>query len=590
MGKFRKSLATLLLLPLCLGIAKPAAADEQISAPKQEKEYEYGWDLWPFLEINTPQNLLEINQISESNSVRQFPDYIKTGASLFKSKLYYYSNLPITSEGAAEVYNILMDIEKGKIDSTSDFISETKNLSEIEKLAIISSIGQAMYNYGYVKGSENEVMPLNESFWEKLVNLFMGYSEKIGVCRHIGELEAEIANNIGLIAAPVSGMSSNNIGHVYVISKLEDGTAIIDGGYIFLIDTKNIEKALDIYQYSACSLVFYHNLFKNSKWARTIITEDGKKYLDFIGYDPTTGGLEEALFNNIPKVTPLSLNFIDKDYLSAGELNVSGLFAKIGNIKGDSLSPMRDIDLAQLGYKGNLITSEPIFRRMFKGIFSGDIIIAPTVSFFGGIVNKDNPATELSNEIFGISGNLIASYNGVANGLNLSSRVAGNTAYNGEMSSVFYDVSLETGASYGFSLGKSVIRPYLLAQFKNLPFDLGTGTYLPQFTEAKGGISLTSPITKNSSVSFTPSFAYRPYEYEFSADAKLETKCMDIGIELKKANKTYEFAPDRNEIELETTAKINDNFNITAKYEQELEDYGEISGTSSLSVTGKIKY
>jgi hypothetical protein len=563
----KRALLAVALLPLLL-LGKSVSAEDS-------KRH----DKWIYFDPAVS-NKIEINNTYDSESDRKIPNY-----SLFSATFYYNyfnSNLPFTSTQGSEINTILLNVPFG---SYSGLINSSKNLSDIQKLAMFSAIANSAYAFGYDKTLGDGKVLSQKDFFEKFQNILYNQNpddpnNTIGVCRHIATNLEIMANDSGLRTAAVTGVSSSDrIGHAYNVSKLENATAVWDGGNIIIIPTMDIEKAIAIYQLSANSMTFQHQFFEDSKFKYSLTTRDGKNYLDFLGYDSSTNTIKNALFNNLPEVIPLSINLAQKQYISSGELSTFGFFVRGGEIRGDSLSPMKNTSLFQVGYNGNFTSSKlPGFS------------IRPGLSLVYGNIQYKNENDPTSKDfLVGASGDIVLSYN-QKTGLDLSLRAGYNASFN-DRSTFFSDMPLEAGVSYGFSTKNLGIEPYIISQFEILPADFGTFDYAPQFTEFKTGIAFDISPLKSTTFSLDPYYVYRNYEQELGADAKLKTKNIEFKLGGYLSQSTYDFAPDRSGINAGASVSLSDKSKVSVMYNNKVKNYsGETSSDSSFSINGTIKY
>lgn len=566
----RKSLAALVLLPfLMLGKPTMSANAEE---PKQKPQPEFYFE--PVVSDSENIKINDFTDLITSNQT--IPDYIGSYSFFSGNNLYLGVDLPITSSGASDMQDLLRNIGNGTVNSYSDLINSSNSMSKLQKIIIASIFANSAYHYDYVISYNGKTLS-QEDFFKKIQKAFNSQADPIGLCRHIAINSSTLANDLGVRTSAVTG-AFEGIGHTYDISKLDGVTAVWDGGSIILAQTRNIEKALEIYQLKAKSVTFQHQFFEDSKFKYSFVTKDGENYLAFTGYDPSTDTIKKALFNTLPPVIPLTLNFTQNKSISEIELNVYGMFAKKGEIRGDSLSPMEKLSLTQAGYSGNLASPQlPGFS------------IRPSLSFMYGEIKYKEGYSNPRDVLFGVSGNTILSYN-YKDKLKLSLRSGCNFSFN-DLDTFFYDLPLEAGVSYKFSGKNFQIEPYIISQFGLLPSDFGAMTFVPQFKELKTGTAMTIPFAKDSAVYFDPYFTFRDYEKEIGADAKLKIKPFELAINGYLSQHDYDFAPDRMGINIGTKVSLTDRLSVGANYKTNLENYdGEVTGTSAVSFTGTMKY
>jgi hypothetical protein len=548
----KKSLLAALLFPLCL-LGKPAIAQEiQKPEPKISISVDYST------------GIQEEKGAEGQNSWAFFDRY--------GNNLYNSDNSPeLNPSEKTQIEDTITDVKYGNIDSYSELVESSKSFSENQKVVLLAALANSLY-----AGSYDDSLPMNEvfsqdTFFEQLQNyLATGNDSSLGVCRHIASHIEQLSNDIGLRANAVTGRYGES-GHVYVIIKTEDGTGIVDGAFITISNTKNIEKMLEIYQKDADTTEFEHLFFEDSKLKYRLVTKDGKNLLDFIGCDESLNTLKKSLTAREDFNPKISLVLAKNDYSMSGKLNLFGLFAKIGQIKGNSSSPTKEMNLIQAGLEGKF--SLP------------SVDITPSLSVvYGDIVQQERT----DKGAIGASGSLIVNTKN-EEGFNLSSRAAGKIFYV-KNSVLFGDMSLELGASYKIPMGKISLTPYVLTQGGLWPTDLGTYNLAPTFNEVNAGAILNFSPSSNTGVSIDPHYAYRNYEHEIGINAKLETKNIgaDVGAYVTKS--VYDFAPDRLGIDIGLSTSF-ENLGIRFSYKNEMQNYdGEISDNSSISLQGNIKF
>jgi len=543
--------------------------------------------LEPTLEQKTSKLDIEVNnnyQIESMQTPLDYSGYTSSFSFEMLEQLDLSADLlgnkfPITSTEASEVETILENIRTNEITSYSDFIDASKNFSEIQKIAMLAAIGNSLYNYGYDLNYQFMEKPSRDGLFSKLQNILNNNTDSVvGACGQIASSLERLANDNGLRAATVTGISLTPRSHAFNVLKLQDGSAIVSGGNIILFSSKNIEKLLETYQLYYGSLVFYHSFFEDSKFKYRLITRKGKNIADFLGYDSSTDTIKKALFNEMDSNPNFMLNLAEKNYLTSKKLNLFGFFSNFGEIREDQNSQINKIPLIQAGYKGNFSLLE----------FS----IIPTISLvYGNMQYKDN--TKTGNNLYGISGDLIASKKNKQD-LNFSFRFGYNlldnlNLFTNKYYNLFYDFPIEAGISYKIQTKDLYIEPYLLSQFNSFP-DLETWVFTPQITELKGGIVFGVPMTKDAIFSFEPFYSKRNYEQEIGAGIKLKTKNLALDVKGYASNSTYDFAPDRMGISVNTSFPLG-NSEITIDYKNDTKNYDrEKEDNSSFSINGKIKY
>ncbi|MEJ2267578.1 MAG: hypothetical protein P8X70_00695, partial [Nanoarchaeota archaeon] len=190
------------------------------------------------------------------------------------------------------------DIGNNGINSYNELINSSKKLSEKEKLFLLSAMGFSLGYNAYDISSEGKDLVSKEEFFEIFQRISNGGKGSLGVCRQIHSSLERLATNLGFDAAAVGGFVSNEgnpIGHIYAIVKSKEGIAILNYGNVFLTDTNNVEKVLELYQEKLGTLVFNHEFFNNDTFRYNLITKSGKKFLNFIDYKITSKDLEDSL-------------------------------------------------------------------------------------------------------------------------------------------------------------------------------------------------------------------------------------------------------------------------------------------------------
>jgi hypothetical protein len=549
----KKSLLAAVLLPLCL-LGKPAIAEE-MQKPTQK----------PLVDLVID---CKTGKIPTENEYENSYVYFSYYSNHFSAG----SALNLTIPEKKQVEDLLINVKSGAIDSYDALVSSSTGFSQDQRLALLAAIANSSYD-GYDYGLLSKGVLSQEDFFEKLQSIFNGHDETIGVCRHIGSNVEQLANDIGLRAAAVTG-TSGGIGHVYDIVKLDNGTAIVNGGNILITDTKNIERMLEMYQKDDGSPVFHHLFFEDSRLKYELITKDGRNFLDFIGYDESTDKLEESLIEKQKPRMPVTMSFKTNDQMLSTGVNFLGFFGKLGELHGDVNSPIEKMKLVQVGYD---------YGFSFPDILDINCTLSGIV---GDSIQKDG----LEISPIGADLDLMINTN-KETGLNLSSRLKGNI-FTTTDSTYFYDLALQAGVSYKFQIKNAKITPYALGEFSLLPSDLGTYIYLPAFTEAKSGVVFQIPISKSGeqSLLIQPSYSYKPSEHEIDLSLKLKGKDVELYANGSLIKSLYDFNPDRLGIDAGVSASFGP-FALKAGYKDEWQNYdGEIDDNYSLYVQGKIKF
>ncbi len=456
-----------------------------------------------------------------------------------------------------------------KSSSYSEFVKNAKTFPLDKKIGLLSGISSLLYYYNYEILMEKVLS--QDLFFEKLQDSLYGGENSVGACGAISTHVEKLANDLGIRSAAVGGVYKNKIKHAYILSKTDNGLVVINGPNIFKTNTKNTKKALEKYQKHNKVLAFQHPFFEDSKFKYRLITEDGRNFLNFTGYDESSNPLKETLTQKKSlKENPKTEITLEKNLIST-EINSKDLFIKTGEIKGASNSPMEEINLFQIGYENNFLLNDVI------SIFPKSIKVNPKASIFYGNVSQ---CTDIHHKnIFGIQGNLIISNkndnNGENNnnknikgskkgGFNFSSRIGGeicsgglNPSPNTFLGTLFYDFNIGIGISYKFlSLFQEnkFLTPYILGQSNLFRRDLGPQKFKQTISEVEGGI-ITGIESSNKKVSLNPYYLWKPWEDELGVKTKLSLRNFkyfkDLGFNAKASltKSKYEFNPDKNSYE-----------------------------------------
>lgn len=229
-----------------------------------------------------------------------------------------------------EIDDIITNIKNGGINSYADFIGNSKPLSGNQKLALLAMVSDLLYRGAYDNSLLSREVSSQDVFFADLQNfLNTGEQQSIGECGQISTHIEKLARDLGLTAATVDG--NNGGGHSYDLIKIEDGrAAIIDGSQIIIADTKNIEKLIETYQRNNHSIIFYHEFFEDSKFKYNLLTENGKNFLKFVGYDESVNTLKETLISGNSNSLDRKIIFNKTGSELSVEADFSGIFAKSG--------------------------------------------------------------------------------------------------------------------------------------------------------------------------------------------------------------------------------------------------------------------
>ncbi len=519
----RKTLATLLLLGATLFNPLKATAEEIKPKPVIERT----------LEQKASKPKVEINVNYQTGSKQERIDYQTSKSTIHtRNGIYVHStrdsNVPeLTLDEENQVKKIIKDIQNQNINSSQDLITASQNLSENQKLLLSSIRIRLFYRFNYdIDLAHNEVISQEESFDISQNSLISNKKIGLGACGQITTHIERDLNELGIKSHAVATKDDNGIGHTYVISKIENGTAIIDEKDILMANTKNIEKTLGAYQKYKGMTVFQHLFFEDALFKYKLITKDGKNFLDFIEYDESSEPLKNILLEDLAPQADLKINVNLKDFLTSVKFNLSGFFVKAGKIKGDSSSPLKNMNLIQAG-----------FKRDFS--FPNIMDIKSELSFIHGSLSQD---TELEdNRVYGINGDLNISTE--QDGVKLGLRAGGDMISTKMV--LFYDLVLGIGTSYKIPIKNMItIEPYVVSQVSLFTEDLGTQkhTFKPAELNVGTVFELKTPKVK---VSIEPHYLKRIWEQGFGVKIGLEGKNFGINAEGFTTKSNDEFCPDK---------------------------------------------
>ena len=428
------------------------------------------------------------------------------------------------------------------------------------------------YN-GDLNLKENKIFPQDDFFYKMQDSLESGDKNGLGVCKHLSTHLEQLANDFGIKAATVSGISKNGRGHAYNILKLQDGTAIIDYGNILTTNTKNIEKTLQTYQKNNGTSVFQHLFFEDSKFKYEFLTKDGKHFLDLVEYDKSSEPLKVELLSDFKSESDLTIALNHGTFSKSIDLNYFGFFVKIGKIIGGLSSPLHKMSLFQAG-----------FKRKFS--IPKIIKIEPDISLIYGNLLQDKELKD--KRVFGINNSFSIATNN-KKGLNLSSRVNWNLFSTGDYP-LFYDIKFGGGVSYKIPIKRVDIEPYFIMQFGIFPKDLGTCTHEPKLSELTIGTMFNIKAFKDINLSFDLYYLKKIWEQEFGGNAKFESKKFEINAGAYATKSNYEFCPDKYGVKVGLNLML-ENLTIGANYKLEGTNYdGEIENQSSLEVRTSVRF
>jgi len=542
--KIKKVLSGGLILFMLGG--NPALAEEIIPKPVTEQTQK--------LEQKVSEPKVKITFNYKTGSKQEGVEYSSAYSSFNRDYDYLWTNFPgLTLDEEDQVEDIMKAIKNGSLDSYQDLVEPSwfnLSLSENQKITLLAAIGSALGSGSYDFNYQGEVLS-QDIFFEELQNYLEGNQSSLGVCRHIASHLEQLANDMEIDAAAVT-----NNRHAYIILKKENGTAIIDYGSILIMDTKNIEKALEVYQKKVNTIAFQHLFFNDNELKYRLITKDGENLLDLTGYDKSLEKLKNSLMSKNDLDSNIAITFNKEDYLTSAELNCFGFFIKAGEIRGSSSSPMKNMTLFQTG-----------FKREFS--IPNIININPDISFVFGNLSK-NIEDNIDNSFFGASCDLSINTDN-KEGLNLASRIAGNIFWTKDIVP-FYDLAVEAGVSYKIPIKELNIEPYLITQFALFPGDLGTYKHVLKPSEFTGGISFNY-ISDNTKLSIEPSYSWRIWEQEVGINAKLETKHLGLNLEGYMTKSNYKFCPHKYGFSIGLDFNLEDYFKLGFNCESHWTDY-----------------
>ena len=510
----------------------------------------------------------------KTESEQKVIDYSIPRTMLWRSSVYPFwreSNVPELSQTEKqEIKEIMKDIKDQDINSYQELLEAGTNLSsENQKLDLASTLSAFLNWKNYILSDEK--VPPQEDFFQTIQDSLISNNETpIADCSGISTFTERYLNDLGIKSAAVSGISGTGVSHAYVISKTENGTAIIDYGTILMADTKNIEKTLGAYQKHNGQTTFRHLFFEDAEFKYRLITKDGKHFLDFVQYDESSKPLKNVLVEDFVPQTNLTINLNLEDFSTSVESNLFGFFIKAGQIRGDSSSPLKQIDLIQSGFKRDFSRSK--------------IDIKSELSLIYGGLSQD---TELEdNELYGINGNLIISTK--QKGLNFSLRSSANKITTKDHV-LFQDYSFGIGASYQTLIKNISLEPYVVSQFTFFPKDLGITNSSSRLTELIGGTVFEFKL-KDTNVSIDPYYLWRIWEQAFGTNVKIEGENLGIKLEADKTWSTYRFAPDKINLQIAPYLSLK-NISIQQSYEMQVTNYdGERDIDYSIGLEGIFNF
>ena len=523
----------------------------------------------PIVQIN-----LNVEGETERGSIdsSSFSNYYST---YFKLLIPSFSG--ITYKELIQLNNLFSNISNGKINSYNELINSSKNLSENQKLVLLNSVSNLLYELGYDKDYNGDGLSEEEFFWALQNYLDSGEETSLGRCGDISTLTEIYGEDIGIKIESVSGVSKNLIAHMYNIADLKDRTAIIDSNKLFIVPTENIERALESYQRFLGTVVFQHHFYDKGELKYELITRDGKNYLDFIEYDKSLSMSKDFLLNRErPKQSDLEFNFNLKNYLNSWDYNCYGFFFKKGTLIGSKDSSLKEMNLNQAGFK-KYFDGEYFDAYLQSSIILGDIAF-------------ENQDKSRDKKVFGgcFDLALIAGFDA----LNFSLKTKNSQLKfkkEDDLAYPFFDVEFEEGISFGIPINKDIhLEPYSLIQFNYLKKRVRTFQEVPMISNIQAGT-----LFKVNPVFSLDVYFLNELGDIFGCGGKLELNTGKVKTSVGGYWKTseYDFCPD-NSWRFNLSSAINsDRLSLGLEYEINRKDYdGEWSTDYSFNLNAGIKF
>ncbi len=580
--KFKKRLLSgILSASLLLG--GMAAADEIDPGMQEPVSHSYV--------LKKPASKPKINFIIEKtdnidNNSEEVTNYSISENAFYNhsSRIFRNSNIPeLTAEEITKMENLISNISSGDIHSYQGFLDSYTNLSENQRIVLLSAIGNLLYQHNYDSELTGSVFSQDE-FFDIMQPSLNDEENGIGVCRHISSHLEQLANDSGIRASEVSGIGRGGGGHAFVVMKTKEGSAVVDSYRILTAETKNIEKILEAYQKDNGTTAFDHLFFEDTVFKYRLITKEAKDFLDFVGYDESSKTLKDYFVSKDKVSSPDLKVVLNQDTSSNSlELNCLGFFVKEGKIFGEKSSPLEEMHLMQTG-----------FRRDFSVL---GINIYPDLSFIYGNIIQDKEF--YYKRLIGANGNLVIKTNN-EKGFNIGLRIGGNgftKPNSGSYLYVFFDTTVEGALSCKIPLGKQItINPYLISKANLFPKDVGVYAYLPMLSELGGGIPFNAEL-KETKISLEPNYSWGMWENRFGVNAEIKNKNFGLKAEGYITKSNYDFCPDKFGLNIETEFSLKNSQvkrnDLTLKllYGLEGTNYdGEIDKENKLGVSCNIKY
>lgn len=445
---------------------------------------------------------------------------------------FYCDFAEITDAEKNQIQYVLRNIKKGNIDSYNDLLNSSQFFSENQKLSLLSAISNLLKNAGYDVDYDGGNLSQDE-FFEALQNYLVSRDETpLGACRDIATLTELLGEDLGINMESVSGMASDMGGHMWNIADLDGRTAIIDYQDLFIVDTENIRMALRAYQKYKGIVAFEHSFFDKGEFQYRFLTEEGKNYLEAIGYNGSSEVLKNSLIQRDNfESSGLEMNFNLKNYLVSGELNCFGPFINFGQLRGFNDSSLQRLNFIQTGFR----------KSLAEKYLNWDI----DLSLITGNLIQDKELDE--EDIFGVNSNIVLSTK-FEKGFNLSSRINGYflalTPYN-EDSIISIEFGFGGGASYRIPFNKKFSAEiYGAAEFGLFPEETRDYKLKPRLADLQTGISFK--LDKLNYNSFLDLYFLQEFDkiFGFGGDLKINKSSFGCGIEAEIKKSNYEFCPD----------------------------------------------
>jgi hypothetical protein len=483
----------------------------------------------------------------------------------------------LTPKETTEINNIIQKIRHKNISSYYQLLKETANFSEIQKLVLATDFTSALSSRGYSLSNWSGTRTRDEIF-SAIRDTFSGKDTDFGVCAQIASVAEKYLND-NKIRSAVVGVT----GHAIDISRIQNGTAIINYEDLFLSDSKNIEKMLLNYQKDSGNLTLEYRFFENGKFKYKSLSEDGKRTLDFIGYDGSLKSFKENLLSSLDKEKGFKIEGDFETYLNSLKLGYNGFFIKAGEIIGDKYSPLEKMDLLQAGFKNNFIShSSKYVDELFLGLDANVIL---------GKMKKSRK--DLLDEMIGdtnrkknnsLEGVVLKLYAGIKNkkGFNfvigphanliLTTQKNSVSGWPNKGSELTYDLALNAGASYKFVTSVIDIEPYSMIKLSYRPQLNSTSETDSRPEEVSAGINFNIKSSDKDHMTIDPYFIQRPWEREYGINLALKKDFFKLILSGYKTTSTYKpFCPN----------KIGGKATLAVKYENIEEETGfEIEQTN----------